>query len=139
MVGSAKCSCNRHATPSDLVLPCFLHNSHPIRLPSLMSLEFCLEILLVWVFSSSFEREKKIISVLVRETKDFYEAQIEILKKEMQCMSKELIEERKSFQREMQRFYQNSQLQLKEQISEQNRRMEQLIREQFNTLISVTI
>ncbi|KXG30476.1 calmodulin-binding protein 60 A [Sorghum bicolor] len=73
-----------------------------------------------------------------QETKDFYEAQIEILKKEMQCMSKELIEERKSFQREMQRFYQNSQLQLKEQISEQHRRMEQLIREQFNTLISET-
>jgi len=76
--------------------------------------------------------------VLYRETKEFYEAQIEILKKEMQCMSKGFIEERKSFEREMQRFYQDSQLQLKEQISEQHRRMEQLFREQFNTLISVT-
>lgn len=76
--------------------------------------------------------------MLYRETKEFYEAQIEILKKEMQCMSKGFIEERKSFQREMQHFYQNSQLQLKEQISEQNQRMEQLIREQFNTLVSVT-
>ncbi|RLN08032.1 calmodulin-binding protein 60 F-like isoform X1 [Panicum miliaceum] len=69
-------------------------------------------------------------------SKDFYEGQIEILKKEMQCMSKGFIEERKTFQRAMQEFYQNSQLQLKEHISEQNRMMEQLIREQFNTLIS---
>jgi hypothetical protein len=82
---------------------------------------------------------KKYMHVLDRETKEFYEAQIEILKKEMQCMSNGFIEERKSFQREMQKFYQDSQLQLKEQISEQNRWMEQLFREQFNTLISVTI
>ncbi|XP_004952706.2 uncharacterized protein LOC101772058 isoform X2 [Setaria italica] len=68
-------------------------------------------------------------------SKDFYEGQIDILKKEMQCMSKGFIEERKVFQREMQEFYQNSQLQLQEQISEQNRSME-LIREQLNTLIS---
>jgi hypothetical protein len=54
-------------------------------------------------------------------------------------MSNGFIEERKSFQREMQKFYQDSQLHLKEQISEQNRWMEQLFREQFNTLISVTI
>lgn len=53
-------------------------------------------------------------------------------------MTKGFIEESKTLQREMREFYQNSQLQLKEQISEQNRRMEQLIQEQFkfNTLIS---
>lgn len=51
-------------------------------------------------------------------------------------MSKGFIEERKVLQREMQLFYQNSQLQLNEQISEQQRRMEQ-IWGQFNTLISV--
>lgn len=72
-----------------------------------------------------------------RGSRDFFEGQIEILKKEMQCMSKGFIEERKVFQREMQEFYQNCQLQLKEQIREQNRRVEQVIREQFNTLISV--
>ncbi|EEE52532.1 hypothetical protein OsJ_34754 [Oryza sativa Japonica Group] len=71
------------------------------------------------------------------ETQDFYKSQIEILKKEMQCMSKGFIEERKVLQREMQLFYQNSQLQLNEQISEQQRRMEQ-IWGQFNTLISDT-
>uniref|UniRef100_A0A0A8XQ86 Calmodulin-binding protein n=1 Tax=Arundo donax TaxID=35708 RepID=A0A0A8XQ86_ARUDO len=70
-----------------------------------------------------------------QEAKDFYEGQIEILKKEMQCMSKGFIEERKNLQREMQEFYQNSQLQLCELISEQHKRME-LISEQFNTLIS---
>uniref|UniRef100_A0A0E0RBU3 Calmodulin binding protein-like N-terminal domain-containing protein n=1 Tax=Oryza rufipogon TaxID=4529 RepID=A0A0E0RBU3_ORYRU len=72
-----------------------------------------------------------------KETQDFYKSQIEILKKEMQCMSKGFIEERKVLQREMQLFYQNSQLQLNEQISEQQRRMEQ-IWGQFNTLISDT-
>ncbi|XP_052135287.1 uncharacterized protein LOC127753877 [Oryza glaberrima] len=71
-----------------------------------------------------------------QETQDFYKSQIEILKKEMQCMSKGFIEERKVLQRKMQLFYQNSQLQLNEQISEQQRRMEQ-IWGQFNTLISL--
>lgn len=73
---------------------------------------------------------------MIGRHKDFYKSQIEILKKEMQCMSKGFIEERKVLQREMQLFYQNSQLQLNEQISEQQRRMEQ-IWGQFNTLISV--
>ncbi|KAK3154416.1 hypothetical protein QOZ80_2BG0190250 [Eleusine coracana subsp. coracana] len=70
-----------------------------------------------------------------QEMKDFYECQIEILKKEMQCMSKGFIEDCKILQREMQEFYQNSQLQLKEKICES---MEQLIREQFNTSIMET-
>lgn len=73
-----------------------------------------------------------------RDTKDFYEEQIEMLKKEMQCMSKGLSEERRILQREMQQFNQNSQLQLNEHINEQHWRMEQ-IWEQFNTLISVNI
>lgn len=73
-----------------------------------------------------------------QDTKDFYEEQIEMLKKEMQCMSKGLSEERRILQREMQQFYQNSQLQLNEHINEQHWRMEQ-IWEQFNTLISVNI
>ncbi|XP_062223000.1 calmodulin-binding protein 60 B-like isoform X2 [Phragmites australis] len=68
-----------------------------------------------------------------QETQDFCESQIKILRKEMQLMSKGFIEECRTLQREMREFYQNSRLQFKEQISE---RMEQLIREQFNTLIS---
>ncbi|CAL5057583.1 unnamed protein product [Urochloa decumbens] len=82
-----------------------------------------------------------------REKEDFYEAQIEILKKEMGCMSQGFAEERKNRQREMQEFYQNSQLLFKEVkglISEQNSRMErccrssELLWERVNTLISET-
>ncbi|VAH13058.1 unnamed protein product [Triticum turgidum subsp. durum] len=77
-----------------------------------------------------------------REKKDFYESQNEILKKEMECMSKGFVEERKTLQKEMQQFYQSSQLQLHELITEQGRRMQEchknfrLIWEQLNNQLS---
>ncbi|KAL6634121.1 hypothetical protein ACP70R_026792 [Stipagrostis hirtigluma subsp. patula] len=70
-----------------------------------------------------------------QETRDFCDSQIEILKKEMQCMSKGFTEGLKTIQTKMQEFYQISQLQFKEHTSEQNRRMD-LISDQLNTLIS---
>uniref|UniRef100_A0ACD5YLW4 Uncharacterized protein n=2 Tax=Avena sativa TaxID=4498 RepID=A0ACD5YLW4_AVESA len=77
-----------------------------------------------------------------QEKKDFYESQIEILRKEMECISKGFMEERKTLQKEMQEFYQSSQLQLHELITEQGRRMQEchkncrLIWEQFNNQLS---
>ncbi|KAM0883191.1 hypothetical protein ACQ4PT_031792 [Festuca glaucescens] len=77
-----------------------------------------------------------------QENKDFYESQIEILKKEMECISKGFMEDRKTLQKDMQEFYQSSQLQLHELITEQSRRMQEchknsrLILEQFNNQLS---
>ncbi|CAM0944977.1 unnamed protein product [Alopecurus aequalis] len=77
-----------------------------------------------------------------REKTDFYESQIEILKKEMECISKGFMEERKILQKEMQEFYQSSQLRLHELITEQGRSMQEchknsrLIWEQFNNQLS---
>ncbi|KAJ1279653.1 hypothetical protein BS78_04G170600 [Paspalum vaginatum] len=72
-----------------------------------------------------------------QEKDDLYKIQIEILKKEIRCMSKGFTEELKNSLREMQEFSQNFQLQLKEMkelISEQH----QLNGERLNTLVSET-
>lgn len=65
-----------------------------------------------------------------------------MLKKEMECISKGFMEERKILQKQMQEFYQSSQLRIHELITEQGRWMQEchknsrLIWEQFNNQLS---